>query len=106
MISHTHTHGRRHAQGHSHGLLHESIKRSRDGLRAVGVALLILTLTAIAQTVIYVASGSVALLADLIRPEDQPGDSGQFEAPRPPSTGAVGNREHPPSPSAPGMRCP
>jgi hypothetical protein len=40
----------------------------------------------------------VALLADLIRPEDQPGDSGQFEAPRPPSTGAVGNREHPPSP--------
>jgi hypothetical protein len=41
----------------------------------------------------------VALLADLIRPEDQPGDSGQFEAPRPPSTKAVGNREHPPSPS-------
>jgi len=47
-------------------LVHESIKRSRDGLRAVGLALLILTLTAIAQTVIYVASGSVALLADLI----------------------------------------
>ena len=66
MSSHTHTHGRGHAQGHSHGLVHESIKRSRDGLRAVGVALLILTLTAIAQTVIYVASGSVALLADLI----------------------------------------
>ena len=66
MSSHTHTHGRGHARGHSHGLVHESIKRSRDGLRAVGVALLILTLTAIAQTVIYVASGSVALLADLI----------------------------------------
>jgi cation diffusion facilitator family transporter len=47
-------------------LVHESIKRSRDGLRAVGLALLILTLTAIAQSVIYVASGSVALLADLI----------------------------------------
>jgi len=59
-----HTHG--HGHGHSHGLVHESIKRSREGLRAVGLALLILTVTAIAQTVIYVASGSVALLADLI----------------------------------------
>ena len=46
--------------------MHDSIKRSREGLRAVGLALLILTLTAIAQVVIYVASGSVALLADLI----------------------------------------
>jgi cation diffusion facilitator family transporter len=58
--------GHAHAHGHSHGLVHQSIKRSREGLLAVGVALLILTLTAIAQVVIYVASGSVALLADLI----------------------------------------
>jgi cation diffusion facilitator family transporter len=64
VTSHTHTRG--HAHGHSHGLVHESIKRSRAGLRAVGLALLILTLTAIAQTLIYVASGSIALLADLI----------------------------------------
>ena len=64
MSSHAHAHSPGH--GHSHGLVHESIKRSREGLRAVGLALLILTLTAIAQTVIYVASGSVALLADLI----------------------------------------
>ena len=64
MTSHVHTHG--HGHDHSHGLLDESIKRSREGLRAVGLALLILTLTAIAQTVIYVASGSIALLADLI----------------------------------------
>jgi cation diffusion facilitator family transporter len=64
VTSHVHTHG--HGHGHSHGLVHESIKRSREGLRAVGLALLILTVTAIAQTVIYVASGSVALLADLI----------------------------------------
>jgi cation diffusion facilitator family transporter len=55
-----------HAHGHSHGLVHESIKRSREGLRAVGVALVILTVTAIAQSVIFVVSGSVALLADLI----------------------------------------
>ena len=64
MTSPAHTHGDGH--GHSHGLVDESIKRSREGLRAVGLALLILTLTAIAQTAIYVASGSIALLADLI----------------------------------------
>ena len=41
-------------------------KRARDGLRAVGVSLGVLGLTAAAQTLIYLASGSVALLADLI----------------------------------------
>jgi cation diffusion facilitator family transporter len=60
------THAHDHAHGHSHGLVHDSIKRSREGLRAVGLALLILTATAIAQTLVFVASGSVALLADLI----------------------------------------
>jgi cation diffusion facilitator family transporter len=55
-----------HAHGHSHGLVHESIKRSRAGLRAVGLALLVLGLTAAAQAAVFVASGSVALLADLI----------------------------------------
>ena len=52
--------------GHSHGLVHESIKRSRAGLRAVALALLVLALTAGAQAVVLVATGSVALLADLI----------------------------------------
>ena len=47
-------------------LVDQSIKRSREGLRAVGLALLILAATAIAQTIVFVASGSVALLADLI----------------------------------------
>jgi cation diffusion facilitator family transporter len=51
---------------HSHGLVHDSIKRSREGLRAVALALLVLALTAVAQAVVFVASGSVALLADLI----------------------------------------
>jgi cation diffusion facilitator family transporter len=60
VSSHAHTHG------HSHGLVHESIKRSRDGLRAVGLALAILATTAVVQAAIFVASGSVALLADLI----------------------------------------
>jgi cation diffusion facilitator family transporter len=58
----THAHGHE----HSHGLVHDSIKRSRAGLQAVGLALLVLGLTALAQMVVFVASGSVALLADLI----------------------------------------
>ena len=52
--------------GHSHGLVDPSIKRSREGLRAVGLALFVLALTAAAQTLVFVVSGSVALLADLI----------------------------------------
>src|SRR3954453_14491427 len=54
------------SHGHSHGLVDESIKRSRAGVRAVALALLVLGLTAAAQTVIFALSGSVALLADLI----------------------------------------
>jgi cation diffusion facilitator family transporter len=60
---HTHPHG---AHGHSHGLVDASIKRSHEGLRAVGLALLILGATAVAQSIVFAASGSVALLADLI----------------------------------------
>ena len=52
--------------GHSHGLVDDSIKRSREGLRAVLISLGILGVAALAQTLIFVASGSVALLADLI----------------------------------------
>jgi cation diffusion facilitator family transporter len=55
-----------HAHGHSHGLVDASIKRSRAGLAAVGWSLLVLGLTAAAQTIVFVASGSIALLADLI----------------------------------------
>ena len=59
-MSHSHSHS------HSHGLIAPSIKRSRAGLTAVGWALLVLAITALAQTAVFVASGSVALLADLI----------------------------------------
>jgi cation diffusion facilitator family transporter len=55
-----------HGHGHSHGLIDQSIKRSRAGLRAVGASLGILGATAAIQALIYVATGSVALLADLI----------------------------------------
>jgi len=61
---HGHVHG--HSHGHTHGLVDESIKRSRAGLRAVTLALLVLGLTAAAQVAVFIASGSVALLADLI----------------------------------------
>jgi cation diffusion facilitator family transporter len=61
-----HDHDGHGAHGHSHGLVDDSIKRSREGLRAVGLALAVLALTAAAQTLVFVATGSVALLADLI----------------------------------------
>ena len=83
MSGHTHTHTHDHAQradphaahahshahgghDHSHGLVDASIKRSRAGVRAVALALLILGLTAAAQAAVFALSGSVALLADLI----------------------------------------
>ena len=44
----------------------DSIKRSREGLKAVGLSLAVLGVAAVAQLAIYLASGSVALLADLI----------------------------------------
>src|SRR5258708_674482 len=64
---HTHSsHDRRRGHGHSHGLIDPSIKRSREGVHAVLLALLVLGLAAAAQIVVYLASGSIALLADLI----------------------------------------
>src|SRR4051812_20128695 len=60
---HDHGHG---GDGHSHGLVDRSIMRSRKGLEAVGLSLAVLGLAAAAQTIIFIASGSIALLADLI----------------------------------------
>jgi cation diffusion facilitator family transporter len=71
MTAHTHHHGHDHdghghGHGHSHGLIDRSITRSREGLRTVSISLGVLLATAAVQTVIFVATGSVALLADLI----------------------------------------
>jgi Co/Zn/Cd efflux system component len=63
---HEHLHAHDGEHGHSHGLVHDSIKRSREGIRAVSLSLAVLGLTAAAQTVVFIASGSIALLADLI----------------------------------------
>lgn len=62
-------HGRAHdhaGHGHSHGLVDESIKRSREGVRAVSISLVVLLATGLAQAAVFVGTGSVALLADLI----------------------------------------
>jgi cation diffusion facilitator family transporter len=65
---HSHNHGHSHGadHGHSHGLVDASIKRSREGIRAVLISLLVLGATAAAQIFVFVLSGSIALLADLI----------------------------------------
>jgi len=55
-----------HGHGHSHGLVDESIKRSREGVRVVVLALAILGVTAAIQALVFALSGSLALLADLI----------------------------------------
>jgi cation diffusion facilitator family transporter len=52
--------------GHSHGLISASIRRSKAGLRAVSISLVVLLATSAAQAVVFALTGSVALLADLI----------------------------------------
>jgi divalent metal cation (Fe/Co/Zn/Cd) transporter len=67
---HSHDHDHSHAHdgdhGHSHGLVDRSIVRSRQGIKAVSLSLVVLALAALAQVAIFVVSGSFALLADLI----------------------------------------
>jgi divalent metal cation (Fe/Co/Zn/Cd) transporter len=62
---HHHHHGDA-EHGHSHGLIDRSIIRSREGVKAVALSLTVLAVAAVAQTLIFIASGSVALLADVI----------------------------------------
>lgn len=64
-VEHNHEHAG-HGHGHAHGLVDRSITQSREGLRAVTLSLAVLLVTAAAQVVVFVATGSVALLADLI----------------------------------------
>ncbi len=59
-------HAHDHDHDHSHGLIDRSILRSRAGVKAVALSLLVLGLTAGAQVAIFAFSNSVALLADLI----------------------------------------
>jgi divalent metal cation (Fe/Co/Zn/Cd) transporter len=59
-------HAHAHAHAHTHGPVDRSIIRSRAGVRAVSISLAILGITAILQTLVFLLSRSVALLADLI----------------------------------------
>jgi cation diffusion facilitator family transporter len=61
-----HEHDAHDEHGHSHGLVDRSIVRSRDGVKTVAISLAVLGIAAGAQLVVFVLSGSVALLADLI----------------------------------------
>jgi cation diffusion facilitator family transporter len=67
---HVHDHGEgphlHLAGGHSHGLVDPSIVRSRDGVRTVAISLAVLAVAASAQAVVFAATNSVALLADVI----------------------------------------
>jgi cation diffusion facilitator family transporter len=67
-LRHSHPHAGPHAHdhGHSHGLVDASIKRSREGLRAVALSLLVLGIAAAGQLAVFALSGSVALFADLV----------------------------------------
>jgi len=64
----THAHGHPHngEHGHSHGLVDRSIVRSRGGVKTVSISLAVLGLATLIQLAIFVLSGSVALLADLV----------------------------------------
>ena len=62
---HDHSHGPE-GHGHAHGLVDRSIVRSHEGVKAVSISLAVLGVAAAIQLVIFMLSGSVALLADLI----------------------------------------
>ncbi len=63
---HTHDHRHDHSRDHAHGLVDESIVRSREGVKAVSISLVVLFATAVIQLFIYASTSSVSLLADII----------------------------------------
>lgn len=57
-----HEHGDDHGHGghgHSHGLVDPSIVRSRAGVKAVSISLVVLVLTSAIQVAVFVLSGSL-----------------------------------------------
>lgn len=66
MTARAHVHTGHHGRAHTHGRIDPSIVRSRAGMRAVVISLGVLAITAVLQIGVFVISGSVALLADLI----------------------------------------
>lgn len=74
MNDHTHDHDQNHdhgshshdTQGHTHGLVDESIIRSKEGIKAVSISLAVLLITAVVQAIIFSATNSISLLVDVI----------------------------------------
>ncbi len=65
-MKHEHAHDGAAGHGHSHGLVDPSIIRSREGVRAVSISLVVLLATTLIQIGVFLSTNSVALLADLI----------------------------------------
>lgn len=63
---HDHSHDGAGGHGHSHGLVDPSIIRSREGVKAVSISLVVLLVTTLFQIGVFFTTNSVALLADLI----------------------------------------
>lgn len=70
---HSHEHGHEHSHGiwpfghsHDHGPVDPDLAESREGVRVLLISLTLLGITAIAQAIIVVLTGSVALLADTV----------------------------------------
>jgi cation diffusion facilitator family transporter len=63
---HHHDHHDHGEHGHSHGLVDPSIVRSKAGVAAVGLSLAVLLVAALVQLAVFLLSGSVALLTDVI----------------------------------------
>ena len=58
--------GRPHQHGHTHGAIDRAVLTNQRGIRAIKVSLAGLLVTAVLQVVIFVFTGSVALLADTV----------------------------------------
>ncbi len=64
---HGHEHDHEHeAHGHTHGLLDESITRSREGVTVVSWSLAVLIVASALQAYVFFSTNSLSLLADLI----------------------------------------
>jgi cation diffusion facilitator family transporter len=62
---HGHDHHHDH-EDHSHGLVDPSIVRSKAGVKAVSLSLAVLLVASLTQLLVFLLSGSVALLTDVI----------------------------------------
>ncbi len=67
FAEHSHDHGHSHDEhGHTHGLIDPSIIRSKEGVKAVSLSLVVLLTTALIQGFVFFSTNSVSLLVDLI----------------------------------------